>query len=148
MKFTQIGTPSLMLQDSAEYTERTQAGELYYTLYEQLGTYMLTRLGYSEDEASKVIKNAFALEALMAEHIKPMATHYQADYFASLLNYYSPEELKALAGDFPILEMIEAFGLKVGTRFMVTEPDYIAALPEIYAEENVPMMRDWMTSTI
>ena len=52
---TQIGTPSLMLRDSAEYTERTQAGELYYTQYEQLGTYLLTRLGYSEDEAAQVI---------------------------------------------------------------------------------------------
>ena len=142
---TQIGTPSLMLQDSAEYTERTQAGDLYYALCQQLGTYMLTRLGFSEDEASQVIENAFAFETLMAQHIKPTATHYQADYFANLLNYYSPEELEALAGDFPILEMIEAFGLKVGTRFMVTEPDYIAALPEIYAAENVPMMRDWMT---
>ncbi|MBQ6521122.1 MAG: hypothetical protein IJI14_20635, partial [Anaerolineaceae bacterium] len=30
---TQIGTPSLMLTDSAEYTERTQAGELYQALY-------------------------------------------------------------------------------------------------------------------
>ena len=142
---TQIGTPSLMLQDSAEYAERTQAGELYYTLYEQLGTYVLTRLGYSEDEAAQVIENAFALETLMAEHIKPMSTHYQADYFASLLNYYSPEELEALAGDFPILDMLQAFGLKVGQRFLVTEPDYIAALPQIYTEENAALLRDWMT---
>ena len=142
---TEIGTPSLMLQDSAEYTERTQAGDLYYAMRQQLGTYMLTRLGFSEDEAAQVIENAFAFDALMAQHIKPMATHYQADYFASLLNYYSPEELEALAGDFPILEMIEAFGLKVGTSFMVTEPDYIAALPEIYTEENLSLMRDWMT---
>ena len=142
---TQIGTPSLMLKDSAEYTERTQAGELYYTLYEQLGTYVLTRLGYSEDEAAQVIGNAFALDALMAEHIKPMATHYQADYFASLLNYYSTEELEALAGDFPILDMLKAYGFQVGQRFLVIEPDYIAALPELYTEENVPLLRDWMT---
>lgn len=141
---TQIGTPSLMLQDSAEYAERTQAGELYYAKRQQLGMYMLTRLGLSEDEAAQVIENAFAFDALMAQHIKPMATHYQADYVASILNYYTPEELQALAGDFPILEMIEAYGLKIGTSFMVTEPDYIAALPEIYTEENVPLLRDWM----
>lgn len=67
---TQIGTPSLMLQDSAEYTGRTQAGELYYTLYEQLGTYILTRLGYSDDETAQVIENAFAFDALMARHCR------------------------------------------------------------------------------
>lgn len=141
---TQIGTPSLILQDSAEYTERTQAGELYYTLCEQLGTYMLMQLGYGEEEAAQAIGNAFAFESLMAQHIKPTATHYQADYFTSLLNYYNPEELKALAGDFPILDMLQAYGLKIGQRFLVTEPDYIAALPEIYSEENVILMRDWM----
>ena len=141
---TQIGTPSLILKDSAEYTERTQAGELYYTLCEQLGTYMLMQLGYGEEEAAQAIGNAFAFESLMAQHIKPTATHYQADYFTSLLNYYNPEELKALAGDFPILDVLQAYGLKIGQRFLVTEPDYIAALPEIYSEENVILMRDWM----
>lgn len=141
---TQIGTPSLILKDSAEYTERTQAGELYYTLCEQLGTYMLMQLGYGEEEAAQAIGNAFAFESLMAQHIKPTATHYQADYFTSLLNYYNPEELKALAGDFPILDMLQAYGLKIGQRFLVAEPDYIAALPEIYSEENVILMRDWM----
>ena len=142
---TQIGTPGLMLQDSAEYKERTQAGELYFALFEQLGTYMLQRLGLSAEESARVIENAFAFDALLAEHIKPVATHYQADYFASLLNYYSPEELEALAGNFPILDMLQAYGLKAGQSFMVTEPDYIAALPELYTEENVPLMRDWMT---
>ena len=142
---TQIGTPGLMLSDSAEYKERTQAGELRYALREQLGTYMLQRLGLSEDETARVIENAFAFDALLAEHIKPQATHYEADYFTSLLNYYSSEELEALAGGFPILDMLQAYGLKVGQSFMVTEPDYIAALPELYTEENVPLMRDWMT---
>ena len=141
---TQIETPSLILKDSAEYTERTQAGELYYTLSEQLGKYMLMQLGYGEEEAAQAIENAFAFESLMAQHIKPTATHYQADYFTSLLNYYNPEELKALAGDFPILDMLQAYGLKIGQRFLVAEPDYIAALPEIYSEENVILMRDWM----
>ena len=142
---TQIGTPGLMLSDSAEYKERTQAGELYCALYEQLGTYMLQRLGLSAEESAKVIENAFAFDALLAQHIKPLATQYEADYITSVLNYYSPEELEALAGGFPILDMLQAYGLKVGQSFMVTEPDYIAALPEIYTEENAVLMRDWMT---
>lgn len=142
---TQIGTPSLMLNDSEEYKERTQAGELNYALLKQLGTYMLQRLGLSEEETAEVIENAFAFEALMAEHIKPVATRYQADYFASILNYYSPEELESLAGDFPILDMIQAYGLKIGRSFMVMEPDYIASLASLYTGENVPLMRDWMT---
>ena len=141
---TQIGTPSLMLQDSAEYTERTQSGEMYYTLNQQCGMYMLQRLGFSEEEAAGIIENAFAFETLMAAHIKPMATHYQADYLTSLLNYYSADELAKLAGEFPILDMIRAYGFRIGQNFLVTEPDYIASLAAIYTEENVSLMRDWM----
>ena len=141
---TIIGAPTLLLQDAAEYAGRTQAGELYHTLYEQLGTYMLTRLGYSGDEAASAVANAFAFEGLMAAHMKPAAARYQADYYTSVLNYFSPEELSALAGSFPVLDMLRAFGLQTGRKFLVTEPDYIAALQEICTEENVVLMRDWM----
>ncbi|MBR3429227.1 MAG: M13 family metallopeptidase [Clostridia bacterium] len=141
---TTIGAPVLLLRDSAEYAARTPAGELNHTIYEQLGTYMLMRLGYSGDEAAQAIANAFAFEALMAAHIRPAAARYQADYFASMLNYYTPEELEALAGSFPILDLLRAFGLQPGRKYLVTEPDYISALPEICTEENVVLMRDWM----
>lgn len=142
---TMIDTPELMLQDSAEYTQRTQAGELYYAKCQQVGTYMLTRLGFSEDEAAQVFGNAYAFEALMAQHIKPQAARYREDYYASILNHYTPDELQVLAGDFPILKMIEAYGLKIGKNYLVPEPDYVAALQDLYIEENVPLMRDWLT---
>ena len=144
INITIIGAPTLLLQDAAEYTALTQAGQLNYTLYEQLGTYMLTRLGYSGDEAASAVVNAFAFEGLMAAHMKPAAARYQADYYTSVLNYFSPEELSALAGSFPVLDMLRAFGLQQGKKFLVTEPDYIAALQEICTEENVVLMRDWM----
>ena len=147
INITIIGAPTLLLQDAAEYAGRTQAGELYHTLYEQLGTYMLTRLGYSGDEAASAVANAFAFEGLMAAHMKPAAARYQADYYTSVLNYFSPEELSALAGSFPVLDMLRAFGLQTGRKFLVTEPDYIAALQEICTEENVVLMRDWMALT-
>ena len=142
---TTITPPTLLLQDSAEYSERTQAGDLYYTAYQQIGKYLLTRLGLGEEEAPKVLENAIAFDTLLAEHIKPRAVHYEADYLTSILNYYNAEELEALAGSFPILNMLNAYGLKIGRKFLVTEPDYISALSKIYTEENAVLMRDWLT---
>ena len=142
---SQIHAPSLMLKDSAEYTERTPAGSLYDLLSRQTGAYMLGQLGCSEEEAAVIIDNAFAFESLMAAHIKAQATHYEPDYYASILNYYTPEELAELAGGFPILEMIRAYGLKIGKSYLVSEPDYVAALPELYTEENTALIRDWIT---
>lgn len=141
---THISTPSLMLKDSAEYIELTQAGSLYYEMNQRMGLFMFERFGMSGEEAERVIENAFAFEAMMAEHIKPMSTHYESDYFFSLLNYYTPDELQELAGSFPILDMIQSYVYKLGRRFQVTEPEYIAALADLYTEENVPVIRDWL----
>ena len=141
---TQIGTPSLILKDSAEYTERTQAGEQYYQISQQTGKLMLPKLGYSEEEADAIFENAMAFETLMAAHIKPNATHYASDYIMSILNYYTPETLTELAGDFPILDMVQAYGFSIGKQFLVTEPDYIASLQTIFTEENVELIRDWL----
>ena len=141
---TYVRTPSLMMNDSAEYAEPSQTGEVYGAMYRLGGGHMLQRLGYSEDEAAGVVENAFAFEAMLAEHIKPMSAHYEADYLESCLNYYSPGELQALAGGFPILDMIQAYGVKLGKRFLVEEPDYIAALAGLYTEENAALIRDWM----
>ena len=141
---TQIAPPSLILDDSAEYTERTQAGEQRFESNQQITLYMLQRLGFGEAEADTIIGNGMAFESKMAGHIKPAAAKYQADYIQSILNYYTEEELVSLAGSFPIMDMIEACGMAGGKRFLVTEPNYIASLQTLFADENVPLIRDWM----
>lgn len=142
---TSVGCMKLLLNDAAEYTQRTRAGELYDSVYRQIIRYMLPRLGYGEAEADAAYENAVAFEALLAAHIKPQADHYKPDYRQSLLNYYEPEALAALAGDFPILDMIEASGLSGGKRFRVDEPDNVSALADVFAEANLPLARDWLT---
>ena len=142
---SQIAAPRLMLQDSAEYAARTPAGELYYAISQQIGSFMLQRLGFSEEESARIIENAFAFEAKMAAHIRPAADQYAPDYLSSLMNYYTPEELEQLAGDFPIMEMMaRGSGMKPGSLYLVTEPDYVASLAGIYTEENVGLIRDWL----
>ena len=141
---TQISTPSLILVDSAEYKERTQAGEQRFTLNQQISLYMLQRIGFGEAEANAIIGNGMAFESKMAGHIRPAAAKYQADYLQSIQNYYTEEELVSLAGSFPIMDMIEAYGLAGGKRFWVTEPDYIASLQTLFTNENVSLIRDWL----
>lgn len=141
---TWIEPVKLLLQDSAEYTTRTQAGDMYYTYCQKHGMLMLPKFGFSEEEAGQIIDNAMAFEALLAAHIKPKADHYLADYDQSQANYYDIEELKKLAGDFPVMDMLEESGFSGGSRFLVPEPDSVASLADIYIEDNVPLIRDWM----
>ena len=141
---TMIVAPPLMLQDAAEYTERTEAGELAYEKSRQTGGYMLRRMGLSEEEAAAAFDNAIAFETLLASYIRPQSAQFSPDYLSSILNYYDRDQLAELAGDFPILDMLKAAGNPSAKRFMVHEPAFIAALPTLITEENVPLIRDWL----
>lgn len=141
---TMIVAPPLMLQDAAEYTERTEAGELAYEKSRQTGGYMLRRMGLSEEEAAAAFDNAIAFETLLASYIRPQSAQFSPDYLSSILNYYDRDQLAELAGDFPILDMLKAAGNPSAKRFMVHEPAFIAALQDIITEENVPLIRDWL----
>ena len=141
---TMIEVPGLLLSDAAEYTTRTQAGDLLYSIYQQMIQYALERMGVSAEEAEAAYENAIALETLLAAHIKPNSAKYQSDYNQSKMNYYSEKELEDLAGSFPIIEMMKASGLYGGKSLMVAEPDYISSLAQVFTEENVPLIRDWL----
>ena len=141
---TLIVAPTLMLQDSAEYTERTEAGEQAYEKNRQISDYILRRLGLNEEEAAAAFDNAIAYETLLASHIQPQSAQYSPDYLMSILNYYDRDQLAELAGDFPILDLLNVVGNTSAKRFMVHEPAFIAALQDIITEENVPLIRDWL----
>ena len=57
---------SLLLDDSAEYSELTDYGAIKKDAYTELAQKMLIKLGYSEAEAQQKIDNCFAFENLFA----------------------------------------------------------------------------------
>lgn len=52
--------------------------------------------------------------------------------------------LKKLQGNVPILEMLEKDGFPKADRYLVAYPDFVAKLNELYTEENLPLIRDFM----
>ena len=144
VNITWIEVPNLLLSDAAEYTTRTQAGDILYSMYQQISQYALERMGFIEEDAGSAFENAIACETLLAAHMKPEAAKHQSDYNQSRMNYYNEQELTDLASTFPIIDMMKASGLYGGKSFLVPEPDYISALSQVFTEENVPLIRDWL----
>ena len=144
VNITIIASRELLLKDSEEYTNRTETGELYYELNHKISNYILQRLGFSEKEADDAFENAIALETLLAAYIRPQSAQYSPDYLESLLNYYDREQLAELAGSFPILDMLDAAGYSKGEKFQVQDPEAISSLQDIFTDENVPLIRDWL----
>lgn len=140
----EIDHQMLMLGPASEYTERTDYGDELYQETHQIAMYMLQATGYSAEEAEAVYDNALAYETKLAACIPAPLARSDPRYYESKINYFTPEELTALAGNFPITDMLASIGMAGAKRYNVVQPDYIAGIQEVFTEENVPLIRDWL----
>ncbi len=133
-----------LLTDPAEYREITPDGETAKAAYAEYFEKMLARLGYSEEEAKQKFENCFLWETMLNAVRRSQAESRRSDYYAKTNNYYTRDELIAAAGNVPILETLEQEGYPAIDRYYVPEPAFLEKLSELYTEENLPLMRDYL----
>ena len=85
-----------------------------------------------------MLDHAIAFEALLAKS----CTDSSQDVAEG---EYTPEALSELAGSFPILDVLRSIDTYSDKSYYVVNPDYFTALQEVFTEENVPLIRDWLT---
>lgn len=136
-----VNSVYLSLEDSAEYKELTDRGRLYKDAASVYWKKLLKKAGYSDKQADTYINSYFELETQMAEHIYDLETSYREDYVQMISNAYTKEELKKLAGDFPIEKLLISENVNSCDRFIVPEPEYIKALASIASEDNLDMLK-------
>ena len=140
---TQIDPQTLFLGIPEEYTQRTAEGDEIYAALQKCVLYLLPRVGFSEQEAQETLDRAMAWETLLASRIQDdPASGEEIQY------YYTPEELKELAGSFPMMDILAISGFESGRSYQVNNPAFVAALKDLYTEENVPLIRDWLRVTL
>ena len=139
-----IENPGLLMSDSAQYSEMTEYGKIRKDAKSELAKKMLVKMGYAEDEAKKKIENCFSFETLIAPTIPTNEKRSSPDYLATTLNYRTRDELKDMEKQLPILEMAEqVIGFPEAETYLVTNPDYIEKLSEVYTEENLSLIKDY-----
>ncbi|SFC47671.1 M13-type metalloendopeptidase [Butyrivibrio sp. YAB3001] len=139
-----IGTPRLLLSDSAEYKERTDYGDLLYGYRKDIFTYIAGKMGMSEDEASKRFDAAIDIQGILAKKIFTTEENYSEDIYDKINNEMSFEELVALSKNFPLEKLLTATGYKYDGVYLVTNPGYFEALDEVYTQENIEGIKDVM----
>ena len=139
----------LLLEDSDEYREMTEMGELYKEADDTFIRQLLVKYGFAEEEADDLIEKQYQWESMLADYIYPVSTSYRADYTSLVYNPYSYDELIELAGDFPIDTFLEAIGLERQEKYVVTEPEYFSHLGALVTEENLQLIKaDLLISTL
>ena len=134
----------LVLEDSAEYSKLTDFGAIKKEARSELARKVLVKLGYTEEEAAQKLDHCFAFETKLAPVIYTNEERNSADYYSRVSNYYSQEEFADLEGNLPIIACLEKLGYPIDGQYLVLRPEYITCLNELYTEENLPLIRDYL----
>ena len=139
-----VAKDSLMLGDAAEYGKRTELGENACKSNLYLAKAMLTRLDYTESKIDKMFDDVISLEGKIAEKSYTSADRMSPDYVDKINNVYSREELKELAGAYPLADCLEGLGYGDADRYLVMEPEAIKRIGELYTEDNLETLKNYM----
>jgi len=140
-----ISPMSLSLGDAAEYKELSENGKAFKARMTARWSIVLDHLGFSEAEATQMIDNTFAFEALMAARQLDLEAKRDP---ANLSSFWNPTDLagvEEMCGAFPVGEILKGWGADQANVYNVRQPEYMKALAGLYTEENLDLMRDWLT---
>ena len=131
----------LRLEDSAEYVERTEYGDMTAGYKDSLFLYVSSRLGVKEEDAKRYLKQAYELEEMLAPKIPSAAEQMSSGYVKKSDNEMGYEEIKRMSGSYPLTDIVDAMGYTGDYTYIVSEPEYLEKLNEIYREENFERIR-------
>ncbi|MCR4833131.1 MAG: M13 family metallopeptidase [Butyrivibrio sp.] len=137
MNVLYVDTAGLLLGDSAEYSNRTEYGDIIYNYRHDIFVYLARRLGMDEDDAEEVFSEAIDFETLLSGSIKTSEEQMSSDYISSINNPMKFDEVCGLLSNYPLEDILTAEELKYDGTYIVTEPDYFAKLDEVYNDSNI-----------
>lgn len=139
-----VSSPSLIMSDSANYLDESEYGTLLHDLYEEFFVYMMDRLGMSEEEALKCYDDAIALETELAPHIYTDEESMSSDFMEKIDNVMTFKEIMGLVNVYPLEEVMKANDFDYDGGYIVLDPDYVRCLDEVFTEENVTKIKNYM----
>lgn len=141
---TYLGTDSFSLRDAAEYQNRTETGNRYAKAIFHIFEATAVRLGYTKEEAQALFDTTLEFEGKIAEKSLTQADEMSPDYFQKINNSFTPQETAALVTKFPLVRFIESQGYANAKKFLVTEPEALKRVDELYTEENLESIKAYM----
>lgn len=136
----------LTLGDSAEYANLTPLGKRTKKANDAATKKMLRLFCYDDVQAEAKLAAMYRLEYALAGHIHTKDEMAKSDYFKRINNSVTLDQLREMAGRYPIVPLLEKYGLDKANHYTVPNPGYIKALAEYYREENLQDMKDTLVA--
>lgn len=133
-------SPSLILPDKSYYeAEKKAQHDQLLQLWSSMVEALMDKLGYSKEEAKKIIDDAIKFDALLAPNIK--SAEEAADY-SKMYNPQTVAELASATDQLDIAAIIKQLVGEEPEKVIVTEPEYFKALNKIL-QDNFELFKNW-----
>lgn len=133
-------SPSLILPDKSYYeAEKKAQHDQLLQLWSSMVEALMDKLGYSKEEAKKIIDDANKFDALLAPNVK--SAEEAADY-SKMYNPQTVAELASATDQLDIAAIIKQLVGEKPEKVIVTEPEYFKALNEIL-QDNFELFKNW-----
>ena len=136
--------PLFIFSDADEYRSITDVGQRKKEAIQIMFQKLLTRVGYSQEEAEAMWEKLFAIETEMASVCVGLVDSYTIEYQQASYNPKSLAELEELAPDFPVAEILKPYTDAGIDRFILTEPESLVKINELYTQENVEAYKAYL----
>lgn len=148
-KIINISAPEVFLMDNAEYQNLDKLDDYTKVVCDcekKIVSKVLTRCGYSEDEAEAIFDGAIEFEKIWTQYCYTNDDWYLTET-NDIINHqlYSYEEISNMDGMDVFLQSIENYGITEVPQFQIYEKmDYIEHLNDIYCEDNLELIKDYL----
>lgn len=133
-------SPSLILPDKSYYeAEKKAQHDQLLQLWSSMVEALMDKLGYSKEEAKKIIDDAIKFDALLAPNVK--SAEEAADY-SKMYNPQTVTELASATDQLGIAAIIKQLVGEEPEKVIVTEPEYFKALNKIL-QDNFELFKNW-----
>ena len=134
----------LIFGDSMYYGFMEESDAMAEPYYDRVIRHILIGLGYSDDEATQILKGCFRFEKDISEYIMTTEEENARDAVIKENNPRTLEQLEAEAGDFPIRKILEAYGAENSNVYILTQPEWLTAMDVLYDENYVEYLKDYL----
>lgn len=101
----------------------------------------LTGIGYTENEAQKILKDCYKFEGKLADASLPTLITSRAEYSAESDDIYSYDVVTKLQGAYPLCDLMNKYGFDKATEYCIPYTDFVRKVGKLYSESNLEQIK-------
>ena len=136
---------SLLLGDSDYYNKPSDMAKALEAATTTYLNKILVLAGYSKEDASKKVAQAYQFEKLLAPSIMGSDEFSKlTNQYETLYNPYTLDDLDKLAPNLKLKSYIQARTKNKVNKVIVAEPKWLKALDKVYTNDNIELLKNYL----